>query len=173
MHWPFLAPTVRVSFGGKTAQIGALNCFNAILQACTPPHCFSASSHVVQSRPALAAYHAPDLLGGGSCTSRNPPCQVEPTEVGKLSRESSPESRPRLLSTLLHDAKGKSAGARQRASNKRDKGQRAKKKSVMIIRLSNGEYPFISPSTHRDSAALLAVAPLQGPGTYCTVYLPT
>lgn len=128
MHWPFLAPTVRVSFGGKTAQIGALNCFNAILQACTPPHCFSASSHVVQSRPALAAYHAPDLLGGGSCTSHNPPCQVEPTEVGKLSRESSPESRPRLLSTLLHDAKGKSAGARQRASNKRDKGQRAKKK---------------------------------------------
>lgn len=156
-HWPFLAPTVRVSSGVNLPRIGLLNCFNSLLQPCTRPHRFSASSRVVQSRPALAAYHARDLLGDGSCASHNPPCQVEPAAVGKLSRESSPESRPRLLS----------AAPRRKWKERRSKTKQATKetegKKGDMTRLSNGEYPFISPNMHRDSTvgiALLAVVPL-------------
>lgn len=131
MHWPFLAPTVRVSCGGKTAQIEALNCFNSFLQPCTPPRCFSASSHVVQSRPALAAYHARGLLGDGSCTSRNPlakssqpkgeSCRVSQVRVSTSSPQ---HAAPRR--------KWKERRRRQRASGKRDKGRLSDYRTVNI-----------------------------------------
>lgn len=151
MHWPFLAPTVRVSCGGKTAQIEALNCFNSFLQPCTPPRCFSASSHVVQSRPALAAYHARGLLGDGSCTSRNP-----------LAKSSQPKGEScRVSQVRVSTSSPQHAAPRRKWKERRSKtkGERQERQRA-ITRLSNGEYPFISPNMHRDCAALLAVAPL-------------
>lgn len=99
-------------------------------------------------------------------------CQVEPAEGGKLSRESS-QSLDLVSSARCSTTQRERAPEQDKGRVTRETKGKGRKKSVMIIRLSNGEYPFISPSTHRDSAALLAVAPLQGPGTYCTVYLPT
>lgn len=108
------------------------------------------SSHVVQRRPALAAYHTPDLLGNGSCTSHNPPLPSEPAKVGKLSRESSAESRLPLSPACCSNSEMETTPGQDTAKGEgKYKETKGKKKETWQSNYRNGEYPFISPNMHR------------------------